>query len=171
MEEKKTLFDEVASDTYDPSDRPFDFIGEGGKTALICESDPSIKAEIITTLKEMDYQITEITSARDALKAMRFHVYDMVVLNENFDTDDPDTNNVLKYLEHLTMSTRRNIFVALVSNRFRTMDNMSAFNKSVNIIINMENIGDFGTIIKRGVTDNDSFYHVFKETMKKMGRI
>ena len=171
MEEKKALFDEVASDTYDPSDRPFDFIEEGGKTALICESDPSIKAEIITVLKEMNYQITETTSARDALKAMRFHVYDMVVLNEIFNTDDPDANNVLKYLEHLPMSIRRNIFVALVSNRFRTMDNMAAFNKSVNIIINMENIGDFGTIIKRGVADNESFYHVFKETMKKMGRI
>jgi len=26
MEEKKTLVDEVASDTYDPLDRPFDFV-------------------------------------------------------------------------------------------------------------------------------------------------
>jgi len=171
MEEKKSLFDEVASDTYDPSDRPFDFIAEGARTALICESDPSIKAEIITTLKEMDYQITEITSARDALKAMRFHVYDMVVFNEDFDTENPDANHVLKYLGHLNMSTRRNIFVVLVSNRFRTMDNMAAFNKSVNTIINIENIDDFGTIIKRSVADNESFYYVFKESLKKMGRI
>ncbi|MDO9530139.1 MAG: hypothetical protein Q7J27_13415 [Syntrophales bacterium] len=171
MEEKKTLVDEVASDKYDPSDRPFDFVEEGGKTALICESDPSIKAEMISILKEMDYQITDTVSVRDALKAMRFHVYDMVVLNENFDTDDPDANNVLKYLERLPMGIRRNLFVALVSNRFRTMDNMAAFNKSVNTVINMENFGDFKTIIKRGVADNEAFYHVFKETMKKMGRI
>ena len=171
MEEKKTLVDEVASDTYDPSDRPFDFVEEGGKTALICESDPSIKSEMIAILKEMDYQITDTVSERDALKSMRFHVYDMVVLNENFDTDDPDANNVLKYLERLPMGIRRNIFVALVSNRFRTMDNMAAFNKSVNTVINMENFSDFKTIIKRGVADNEAFYHVFKETMKKMGRI
>jgi hypothetical protein len=51
------------------------------------------------------------------------------------------------------------------------MDNMAAFNKSVNTIVNMENFGDFKTIIKRGVADNEAFYHVFKETMKKMGRI
>ena len=171
MEEKKTLVDEVASDAYDPSDRPFDFVEEGGKTALICESDPSIKADIISVLKEMDYQITDTVSARDALKAMRFHVYDMVVLNENFDTDDPDANNVIRYLGRLSMGIRRNIFVTLISNRFRTMDNMAAFNKSVNTIVNMENLGDFKTIIKRGLADNEAFYHVFKETMKKMGRI
>ncbi len=171
MEEKKTLVDEVASDTYDPLDRPFDFVEEGGKTALICESDPSIKAGIISVLKEIDYQITDTASARDALKAMRFHVYDMVVLNENFDTDDPDANNVLRYLERLTMGIRRNIFVTLISNRFRTTDNMAAFYKSVNTIVNVENLGDFKTIIKRGVADNEAFYHVFKETMKKMGRI
>ena len=171
MEEKKTLVNDVASDAYDPSDRPFDFVEEGGKTVLICEPDTSIKTEMISVLKEMGYQITDAASARDALKAMRFHVYDMVVLNENFDTDNPDANNVLKYLERLSMGIRRNIFVALVSNRFRTMDNMAAFNKSVNIVINMENFSDFKTIIKRGLNDNEAFYHVFKETMKKMGRI
>ncbi len=171
MEENKTLVDEVASDAYDPSDRPFDFVEEGAETALICESDPSIKAEMTSILKEMGYQVTDTVSARDALKAMRFHVYDMVVLNENFDTDEPDANNVLKYLERLPMGIRRNIFVALVSNRFRTMDNMAAFNKSVNTIVNVENLGDFKTIIKRGVADNEAFYHVFKETMKKTGRI
>lgn len=171
MKEKKTLVDEVASGTYDSSDRPFDFVEEGGKTALICESDPSIKADITSVLKEMDYKITDTVSARDALKAMRFHVYDMVVLNEKFDTDDPDANNVIRYLERLSMGIRRNIFVTLISNRFRTMDNMAAFNKSVNTIVNMENLGDFKTIIKRGLADNEAFYHVFKETMKKMGRI
>ncbi len=171
MEGKKTLVDEVASDAYDPSDRPFDFVEEGGKTALICESDPSIKAGMTSVLKAMDYQVTDAASARDTLKAMRFHVYDMIVLNEKFDTDNPDANNVLKYLERLPMGIRRNIFVALVSNRFRTMDNMAAFNKSVNTVINMENLNDFETIIKRGVADNEAFYHVFKETMKKMGRV
>ncbi|MBE9547461.1 MAG: hypothetical protein IMF10_08220 [Proteobacteria bacterium] len=170
MDEEKVVIDEVASDTYDASDRPFDFIEEGGKTALICETDPSIKDKVVSVLADMDYHITEPESARDALKKMRFHVYDMVVLNEDFDTDDSDANNVLKYLEYLPMGTRRNIFVALVSNRFRTMDNMAAFNKSVNTIINVKNIDDVGTIIKRGITDNESFYHVFKESLKKMGR-
>jgi hypothetical protein len=73
-------------------------------------------------------------------------------------------------LERMPMATRRNIFVALISERFRTMDNMTAFQKSVNIIINTKNMEDFGKIFSRGVTDHEYFYRVFRESMKKMGR-
>jgi hypothetical protein len=94
----------------------------------------------------------------------------VVVLDERFDTDNPDQNHVLQYLEGLPMGTRRNMFVALVTERFRSMDNMAAFNKSVNLVINTKNINDVGTIIKRGVSENNAFYRVFKESMQKMGK-
>jgi hypothetical protein len=100
---------------------------------------------------------------------MRFHIYDVVILNENFDTENPDTNIVLNFLANLNAGTRRQIFVALLSNRFRTMDNMAAFNKSVNVVVNMKNIDDIGIILRRSFNDNTAFYQVFKETMKKKG--
>jgi DNA-binding response OmpR family regulator len=118
----------------------------------------------------MEYQITVAESARDALKRMRYHVYDLIVVNENFDTDNPDANGVLIYLERLSMAVRRNMYVAMVSGRFRTMDNMMALNKSVNLIINVKNIEDIGKILSRGITDNEYFYRVFKETLKEVGR-
>ena len=94
----------------------------------------------------------------------------MVVINEKFDSPDPDQNNVLRYLERLPMSTRRNIFVALVTERFRTMDNMSAFVKSVNVVINVESMDDFGKILRRAVKDNISFYRIYKEAMIRAGK-
>ena len=69
------------------------------------------------------------------------------------------------------MSTRRNMFVAMVSSRYRTMDNMMAFNTSVNLIINIKNIEDIGKILGRGITDTELFYSIFKETLKDAGRI
>jgi len=170
MEDEKNLLSEVASDAYDASDKPFDFVGEDGETALICETDESAKEKISTALKGLGYQVTEASSARDALKKMRFHVYDLVVLNENFDTQNPDANDILSYLQTLGMSVRRQMFVALVSERFRTMDNMGAFNKSVNIIISPKNLDDAGTILKRGISDNEAFYRIFKEAMTKTGK-
>ncbi len=171
MEEEKTLVNEVASEDYDAADRPFDFVGEGGATALVCESDPAVREKISGSLKDLGYQITEPATAKDALKAMRFHVFDVVVLNERFDVDDPQANSVHRYLEGMAMSTRRRFFVALVSEKFRTMDNMAAFNQSVNIVINLKNIDEAGKIIKQGVADNKAFYHVFQETLQKMGKI
>ena len=48
---------------------------------------------------------------------------------------------------------------------------MTAFNKSVNVIVNMKNIDDISGILKRSITDNTAFYHVFKEAMKKKWQV
>jgi CheY-like chemotaxis protein/DNA-directed RNA polymerase subunit RPC12/RpoP len=161
---------EVDTSGYNPSDRPFDFVEEEGKTALVCEQHPLLKKPIIESLELMEYQITVAENARDALKRMRYHVYDIVVVDEDFDTDTPEANGVLIYLERLGMSVRRNIFVALVSSRHRTMDNMMAFLKSVNLIVNSKNIEDFPKILSRGLTDHLTFYRVFREKLKETGR-
>lgn len=168
---EETVFDEVTSGSYDASDKPFDFVEEGVETALLCEPDPDIRSRIRTAIENMGYQATEQESARDALKQMRFHVFDLIVLNERFDTDDPDDCPVLKYLDSLPMVIRRNIFVALITDRFRTTDDMAAFNKSVNLIINLKNIDEAEKILKRGVTENTAFYRVYKESQVSTGRI
>jgi predicted Zn finger-like uncharacterized protein len=163
--------EEKSSNGYDSSDRPFDFIEEEGLTAMLCEQNPIIIKTVTEALQLMDYQITVAESARDALKRMRYHVYDLIVVNENFDTKNPEANGVLIYLERLAISVRRNIFVAMISTRYRTMDNMMAFHASVNLIVNIKNIEDIGKILSRGITDNELFYRVYKEGLKEAGRM
>ena len=164
-------FDSADSNNgYDADEKPFDFIEEEGLTALVCESNPLVRKTIIKALDVLEYQITEAESTRDALKRMRYHNYDLFVINENFDTDNPESNGILLYLERLSMLVRRNMFIALISDRFRTMDNMMALNKSVNLIINSKNIDDIGKILSRGITDNEFFYRIFKGTLKEVGK-
>jgi DNA-directed RNA polymerase subunit RPC12/RpoP len=168
---ERTLIDEVDADTYDASDKPFDFVEEGVKTALLCEHDAALQKKVKTGLYNMDYHITAPQLPKDALKQMRFHVFDMVVLNERFGTQNPDMNPVLKYLDRLNMSVRRNIFVALITDRYRTMDNMAAFNKSVNLIVNLKNIDEVEKILRRGIADYEAFYRVYKRALIKTGRV
>ena len=158
-------------DSYDTSDKPFDFIEEEGLTALLCQQNPIARKTIESALSLMDYQITIAESARDALKRMRYHAYDLIVVDENFDTKNPDANGVLIYLERLQMAVRRSIFVAMISTRYRTMDNMMAFHASVNLIVNIKNIDDIAKILGRAITDTEMFYRVYKETLKETGRI
>lgn len=171
MEEEKNLLKEIAAGSYNASDRPFDFVETDAETALVCEPDGTLREKISNALRNLGYQITEVSSAVEALKSMRFHVYDVVVVDEIIDPSAPDRNDVLAYLETLSMATRRQIFVVLLSNKYRTMDNMSAFNKSVNVTINMKNIDDAETIIRGAVADNAAFYRVFRDVLKKTGRI
>lgn len=155
----------------DTEESPFGYMEEGVQTALICELDPIARAHITATLAEMGYRMTEAADARTALRNMRYHDYDVVVVNELFGTRDPRANGVLIFLERQLMSSRRNVFVTLISRRFRTMDQMMAFHSSVDLIVNVENIGEFGKVLTRGIKEKNAFYRVFRDTMKKIGRL
>ena len=160
----------MESDKYESPDSRFDFLDEGAETALLCEPDPDIRAKVNAVLDGYNYRIVEPESPREALKQMRFHDFDVVVLNEKFGTRDPDANHVLKYLSQLQMDQRRKMFVVLINERFKTMDSMSAFNKSVNLVFNVADIAHFGQVLRRSTDDNTSFYRVFKEILQKVGR-
>lgn len=147
---------------------PFDWLEEGAITALICEPDVNVRKRIASVLKSMNYHISETETPRDALKQMRGHEFSLVALNENFGTPNPDANHVLKYLDQLLMEVRRNIFVVLFSNRFKTMDNMMAFNKSVNMIINLSDLDNLERILQRGIKESDAFFRVYRELQKKV---
>lgn len=168
---KAALIEEVSSGKYDAADKPFDYVEEGAATALVCDPDPAARAAIRAGLEQLRYHVTEPQSARDALKQMRFHVFDLVVLNEMFDTEDPDNNHVLKYIARLPISTRRHMFVALLSDRFRTMDNMAAFTKSVNVVISSKNIDETDKVLKSALSEHKLFYRVFFDLSEKMGKL
>jgi hypothetical protein len=104
-----------------------------------------------------------VRNSREALKSMRYRNYDLIVVNEYFDAKNPDANGVLIYLERLNMAVRRDIFTVMITRRFRTMDNMTAFQKSVNMVVNVDNITDFDKILRRGLADFGMFYQAFKD--------
>ncbi|WP_148202477.1 response regulator [Syntrophus aciditrophicus] len=169
MEEGKTLFNEVASGSYDASDRPFDFVTEQGETALVCESDPGLKDKTGQALFSLGYSVKEAESVRDALKKMRFHVFDVIVVNADFD-EGKGARELLTALELLDVSIRRRIFVTLVGDSFRTRDSMAAFHRSVNLVVHTGDLNELGTIVKNGVQENKAFYHTYMEALRKMGR-
>jgi predicted Zn finger-like uncharacterized protein len=152
-------------DGYDRSEKPFDFIEEEGKIALVCESDTVVRDGIVRALELLEYHVSEAKGNRDALRNLRYKVYDLVVVDEYFGTKDPERNGVLIYLERLHMDVRRNMFITLISDRFRTMDHMMAFCKSVNLVINKKNIKDAEKILSRNITEYEMFYRIYKETL------
>ena len=146
-------------------------VGATGKSALICEGDQALRDLIGKNLKDLRYSTTFPQTAKEAMEAMNFHVFDIVVLDELFGTENSGNNDLLAYLSNHNMAMRRRFFVVLVGKNFKTMDKMAAFNKSVNLVISTEDIDQAGKIIKQGFDDHNAFYHVFFETLKKVGKI
>jgi len=161
--------DSFMEDEYDSDAKPFDFLEEEGKTAMVCESDSALAKKIKEVLEIMDYHVTVPDSLRSALRNMKYHLYDLILVDESFDGSHPDSNGIMIYLERLSMAIRRNIFVGLLTRRFSTMDNMAAFLHSVNITINIKDISKIDRILRRGISENDLFFAVYKESMKKVG--
>jgi predicted Zn finger-like uncharacterized protein len=165
-----TVVDEMATGDYDPLERPFDYLEEGIETVLLCEHDLKVKQQVRPLLDAMDYHVVEAASARNALKYMRFHVYDLIIVNEKFESTEVDSNPVLQYLSQLPIVVRRKIFVVLFGKGFRTMDNMMAFNKSVNLVVNLKDLDDMEKILKGALKEHAIFYEVFMDCLKKTGR-
>lgn len=163
--------DLVEDEAYDASEKPFDFLEEEGKTAMLCENDPERSKKIKEILEIMEYHITEPEGVRDVLRKMKYHSYDLVLVNEGFDGSDPESNGILIYLERMNMEVRRDIYVALISDRYPTMDYMNAFLKSVNITINPKDLPSLDQILTRGIQERDMFYDVYKESAKKFGKM
>ncbi len=165
MDEDKKVISSITSETYDASEQPFDFVSEGQETALVCESDKSLQLRTADLLKEAGYLVSPADTGQEALRKMRYHDYDLVVVNELFDCLDSSSNLVLAYLEGLNMKMRRWIYVVLVGSGFRTMDRMTAFNRSVNLTVNIDNIDEIGAILNRGIAEYRSFYSLFEEIL------
>jgi flagellar motor component MotA len=118
----------------------------------------------------MGYAVAEAKSAREALQFMRFHIFSAIFVDESFDTAEGQANSVLQFLEGLSMTVRRQTFVTLLSASLKTMDNMMAYNRSVNLIVNKNEIADIGQVFKKALDEYESFYHVYKENLRKAGK-
>jgi len=147
---------------------PFQFLGEGDKTAAICETDPTILGPLKNAAEANRYHIMAFSTPRETLKQMRFHDFDLVILNELFGTRDPEMNHVLKYLAQLNMTSRRKMFVILVSTTLETGDSMKAFNQSVDFIVNLRDINKLAQIIARALQEHRLFYKVYVDAMAKI---
>jgi len=160
----------TTSGGMDYSGRPFGYLSPDKDTSMICVQDKDICEHLIKQLVKLDYDVVAPTTFKEALRYMRFHIFNVIVVDENFDTDVWEVNYVLNYIAEQIMPVRRQSFVVLISNIYPTMDNMRAYNKSVNLIINRKELSEAGIIIKKEISDNKDFYFLFKETIRKFGK-
>jgi len=141
---------------------------ENDQLALIL--DETNQSAWTQALESRDYKIQYAKSPEHAIHKMKFTHFHFIALHENYGNKDLSTNPVYKVLTEMPMVTRRNIFVALMGKNFKTLKNMQAFQKSVNVVINESDIGKLEDVLKKSISENEIFYKVFKETLHSAGK-
>ncbi|HKN19378.1 MAG TPA: hypothetical protein VJW95_06235 [Dissulfurispiraceae bacterium] len=138
--------------------------------ALVCEDDAAFKSVIHTALEGLQYGVDFAAGADDAFEKLKFNQYGIIILHECFGGGALGSNAVYKFLQFMPMSARRSIFLALIGKDFKTGDNMTAFAKSSNILVNEKDIPNLKAILKKSIADNNQFYKVFRESLVKIGK-
>jgi len=151
-------------------DESLDIFDEDAKLAMVMSENTDDSDKIKAALEELGYKCIESSNTRDALGKMRFHNFDIVFLTEGFDGQELGNSPILNYLNHISMSSRRSIFLALMGAQFKTLDEMMAYAMSANAVINPKDIDKISNIIKKGVADLNKFYKVFMDTMAEMSK-
>jgi predicted Zn finger-like uncharacterized protein len=145
---------------------PFDVLGDE-QTAMLCCDQESPGKTIQKNLADMGYKTVFVNNSKDAIKMTRFHPFDVAVIDASFDPDTEGSKHIFNHLTALPMVSRRNLFIAYISDNYRTNDHMGAYCQSVNLIVNRKQVSEFTTVFHQAIKENDVFYSVYKETMRK----
>ena len=161
-------------ETYDYADYSGDealhFFEEGTRLALVLTNNDESSEKIKQAVEPLGYKFISAPTTRDAIGKLRFHHFDLIVLSDGFDGQPIDNSPILNYLNNLSMSLRRKIFLALLSDDYKTMDNMMALAMSANIVVSTKDLDKLHPILKKAITENERFYKVFTDIMVETGK-
>jgi len=155
---------------YDEDISPLEFYEEGTRLALILDGDAKHVNEISSSLEELSYKTVVPVSIKEAMGKVLFHHFDLIMLSDGFDGLALGESPVINYLNRLSMSVRRRIFLVLLSRKFKTMDLMKAFGMSANLVVNPDDLSNLTLILKKAISDNEKFYKVFLDTLVETGK-
>jgi predicted Zn finger-like uncharacterized protein len=143
---------------------------EGAKLSLILVEDSNNRKELKSVVEELSFKAITPKSVREAMGRLLFHHFDLIILSEGFEGLDLEDTPIVHYLNHISMNIRRRIFLVLLSEKFKTMDNMEAFGWSANLVVNTDDISNISLILKKALSDHEKFYKIFMDTLQEVGK-
>lgn len=154
-----------------PTETESQFFDASDLTALVCIDHQQYQKLVVPQLIEMGYKVHLGLFEEDVLLKMRTYNYNVVFVYENFKNTNLQTNPILQELARRPGHLRRQHFVALLTHRFATNDAMSAFVTSVDQILNIADLANLKTVLRRGVTQHRELYTAFNETLRAVEAI
>jgi len=141
----------------------FEFVSPDDKPALLALTTPEWQAQGRTLLTELDYKPHGAANHDDFFNRFNRTRYQLVLIEECFDSSSPAENRSLKYLQSLVMGQRRYAIIFLISEQFPTLSSMHAFQQSVHAVIHPRDLDKLKPIVQQVVADQDLFLHVFRD--------
>ena len=127
------------------------------RLALVCEDASERQAVIRAALEQIGFAMLAPKNTEDAVERIRRDSYEIVIVDEQYQGSSPFDNPVLAIIRNMPMSQRRWMFVTLLGRQFKTFDNAMAFARSMNVVVNLNDLPHLPAILKKGITDHVEF--------------
>src|SRR2546423_8969802 len=134
------------------SDVNQDFFELGDKTSIVC-ADTNTTEIVRKTLLELGFKTHTADTDDEAIERLRYTQYYCIVVQETFAGSSLKSNAVINYLAPLPMIQRRNSFVCLIGESFKTLDAMQAFSESVHVVIHSSDLPNLTAILKKRLAE------------------
>jgi len=144
-----------------------DAVDEGVKTALLCDTNAKRAEKIVQALQELDFWVVHALRPAFALGKLHHNNYDLIVLEENFNSDKDSENLVLHHVQVLPMHLRRQFYLCLLCGDEPTLDANLAFRMGVNLILNSQDLDKAKVIFARAMKEYRNFYGLFTAELNR----
>jgi hypothetical protein len=147
----------------------YDIFEQGDLTSLVCVDVPEIQNSVVEQLAALEYKIHTGLFHDDVALKLRSHDYDIVVVYENFNEWDIETNQILREVTTVPAELRRKQFIVLLGPSMVTDEAMQAFVYSVDLTFSLSDLPNFKSVLRRAIKRQRDFYAVFQETLGAAG--
>jgi CheY-like chemotaxis protein len=147
-----------------------DLFDPGDLTALVCCDVPEVQRIVVDQLTSLNYKIHTGLFVEDILLKLRAHVYEVVVISENFAATDVETNPLLIEAIRAPATNRRKQTVVLVGSSFQTNDELQAFQHSVDLVVNLADVMNLRPVLRRTILRSQELYAPLQESLRASGR-
>lgn len=122
------------------------------------------KAPLFKAIMGLGYEVRSIKKAPLLAQWLRFQTPSLVVLVCGEELLRP----FLDILNRLSMPERRQIFTVWVADTVKSLDPRPAFLKSLQMVVNTEDLGRFPDLLEKGQKIWKDFYHPFFSTQEQL---
>jgi CheY-like chemotaxis protein len=148
-----------------PNPVRFDTFEPGDKTALVCMDVPEMERIAIEQLVELGHKVHTGHSIEDLLFKLQAHLYDVLIIAENFGASTLETNPLLNQILREPAAQRHKHLVVLIGASVRTADENQAFQNSVDLVVNLADVRNLRPVIRRALMRTQEFYSRFLEAI------
>ena len=145
----------------------FDFITPEDRPALLGLSTPELQETAKTALDQLGYKVHLATNHGEFLHRFSQVPYQVVIIEECFNSGSTQENESLLTLQRMPMNNRRHAVFVLFGFTMATFNPMQAFQQGVHAVVNPSEMFLLIQLIQKAVADNDLFLHTFREGQKR----